>query len=195
MRTMTKKYIIYDYNDLLIIPELKQKVLEKHWNINLDWFDSDDNEYRLQPIIEKGFLNPTIYYDLSCSQGSGACFECTDFNFELLLKDYNIKHKKWIIDILENYCDSAINKRHYATFYTHLHTRYFDIFFNDTGEHKRLASLINKIDSYIEGIRQKTCNELYENLMAEYEYLTSEEGILETIQANEYEFYEDGTIC
>jgi hypothetical protein len=39
-----------------------------------------------------------------------------------------------------------------------------------------------------------TCRAIYRRLEKEYEYLTSDESIIETIHANEYEFTEDGKI-
>ena len=38
-------------------------------------------------IENAGFKNPKIYYDLSCSQGSGACFDSNELDFNTLLKD------------------------------------------------------------------------------------------------------------
>ncbi len=36
---------------------------------------------------------------------------------------------------------------------------------------------------------------IYHNLAGEYEHLTSDEAILETIKSNAYEFFEDGKIA
>ena len=36
------------------------------------------------------------------------------------------------------------------------------------------------------------CSWLYKTLEAEYDYMTSEAAIIETIEANEYEFDENG---
>ena len=39
------------------------------------------------------------------------------------------------------------------------------------------------------------CMEIYHHLTNEYEHLTSDEAILETIKSNSYEFFEDGKIA
>ena len=36
---------------------------------------------------------------------------------------------------------------------------------------------------------------IYNQLISEYEYQTSEEAVAESMEANEYEFYEDGSIA
>jgi hypothetical protein len=46
----------------------------------------------------------------------------------------------------------------------------------------------------VEETRHNFCREIYRALETEYDYLTSEEAIIETIEANEYEFTEDGEL-
>ena len=43
-------------------------------------------------------------------------------------------------------------------------------------------------------IKTQLENAILQNLRSEYEYLTSDEAIIETFEANEIEFKEDGTI-
>ena len=75
------------------------EIIERHRYINIeDGFSlaDYDKNYALS-IEEKGFLKPEIYYDLSASQGSGACFDSKELDFNILLKNFKCKHKKWII--------------------------------------------------------------------------------------------------
>ena len=37
MRKITKEYTVYDYNDIINNESLKQKILEKHYSINVDF--------------------------------------------------------------------------------------------------------------------------------------------------------------
>lgn len=174
--------------------ELQKKILQNYYDINLDFSLTDWNDSYADSLINQGFNNPQIYYDLSCSQGNGACFDCSSFDFEKLLAKYNIPHKNWIIDILNNYCACTIIKNGYATYYTHEKTRYFNIDFYDSGSHSRLQDTIENIKNNIEYIRYEACTKLYNDLMNEYEYQTSDEAIKETLIVNEYYFNKYGKI-
>lgn len=172
--------------------ELQKKIIQNYYDINLDFSLTDYNDSYAIDLINQGFNNPQIYYDLSYSQGSGACFDSKDFNFDILLKDYKLAHKNWIIDILNNYCDVYIKTiNHY---YEHELTRSFEIDFNDSGNHPKINELIEDIRNHIEHLRYLACKKLYHDLMNEYEYLTSDEGIKETLIANEYYFNKQGRI-
>ena len=183
---------LYQFEELT--KEQQKKVIEKYRDFNddltCDLINYDDTH--ITRLEEYGFLNPVISYSLSYCQGDGVCFDCNDFDFELLLKDFECKHKQWIINILDNYCDCAIHRSSYANYYYHKRTRYFEI--NTYGldcnykEHQRISNIIKDIDSYIESLRLYVCDELEENLKADIDYLTSDEAIAETLIANEYYF-------
>lgn len=174
--------------------ELKQKIISNYRDINLDLFNDItfyDESYKLM-LEAEGFLNPAIYYDLSCSQGSGACFKTKEFDFDLLLKDYNIPHKKWLISILQNYCECEIygNSR-----YTHKYSVNFVIETNFNNNNKRIEkAIIDGIETYIENKRLELSQKLYDDLMNDYDYQSSDEAVIETILANGYYFNEDGEI-
>lgn len=182
---------LYQFNELS--DDQKQKVIEKYRDFNDDIFDSYVNdECCTLELFENGFLNPTIHYDLSYCQGSGACFDCNDFDFELLLKDFECKHKNWIIDILNNYCECKIYKNSYGYHYSHSKTRYFEI--NTYGvdrnyrEYPRILEIIRQVDCYIENLRYKLSESLTDRLYQELEFLRSDEQIADALIANEYYF-------
>ena len=84
--------------------ELQETILNNYRDINVeDVSIYENNDIHMQNLADKGFLNPTVYYDLSCCQGSGACFVCSEFELNLLLEDLEIKHKTWLINIIKNY--------------------------------------------------------------------------------------------
>jgi len=198
MRIETIEKQIYNYDDLFLSEniDLKNKVLEKLHDINTEHINNmqDYNDIYSIELSERGFNNITMFYDCSCSQGSGACFDCTEFNFDILLSDFNCVHKKWIIQVLDYYYSGKILERGNSNLYSHSNTRYFKFDSNMKYDYNRLESIINNIEKHIENKRQEACGWLYYTLCKEFDYLQSEEAILKTIQCNEYEFDIDGNI-
>lgn len=197
MHKLTKEYIVYDYNDILNNETLKKKVLEKHYDINVDFDDWDSCiiDDWTEKLTNIGFCNPKIYYSGFWSQGDGACFEISGVDWELLLKNYNCKHKQWILQFLQNYCCGYIRKNRFGYHYSHEKTRYFELENNCCFSYFRIENQLKNIENYIENLRYELSCQLYSDLEKGYDYLTSEAAILETIQANEYEFYSDGSIA
>ena len=177
--------------------ELQKKILEKERYINVDYrnLTEDDEAYTLM-LQEEGFMKTEISYDISCCQGSGACFDCTEFDVDKLLKDYTCKHKQWIIDIIKNECTISINNCGNWNLYVHENTRRLDIDFYDRGNcnHDRIQEMIDIINSYLENKRHDLCIDLHRDLQNDYDYLTSDECVAETLIANEYYFDEEGNI-
>lgn len=188
----TKTINLYLFKELSL--DQQKQVIEKYRDFNNDLTCDliNYNNIHVTKLEEQGFLNPDISYSLSCCQGDGVVFDCNDFDFELLLKEFDCKHKSWIIDILSNYCDVAVYRNSYANFYCHEKTRYFEI--NTYGlernckEYLRILNIINKIDDYIENLRLQACAELENDLQADIDYLTSDDAIKDALIANEYYF-------
>lgn len=177
--------------------ELKQKILDRYRYFEVE--DRDlilDDDIHIMKLKDIGFnvKHNQIEYDLSYSQGSGACFDCDEFDFDLLLKDFELRHKRAIIDIIKDYCAYAINCNGYANHYCHEKTRYFEIKLCSHGFHYRIEELLAEVAQHIEGIRLDASRELYHDLLKSYEYFTSDEVIAEAMIANEYEFNPDGEI-
>lgn len=59
--------------------------------------------------------------------------------------------------------------------------------------HTNLEKQLNNLETWLEDIINDLDSMFFKLLENEYEYQTSEEAIIETIEANEYEFKEDGT--
>lgn len=175
--------------------ELQETILNNYREINVKYVNiCEYNDTHIQNLADKGFLNPNIYYDLSCCQGSGACFVCSEFDLNLLLENLEIKHKTWLINIIKNYCEIELKENHYANFYTHKNTANFNIITYFQKDFKRIEKHIDTIKNYIEKIRLEACEELYKNLTNDYDFLRSDEQIKETLIANEYYFNEQGKI-
>lgn len=178
MRTVTKEYTVYDYNDLLANKELKERVLKENWDINVtfDWWDWIIESW-IEENEENGieFIRKSIEFDLYRYKGCKCDYE-VDIDKALLNIDIlTEKEKRRIKQLIYNgVCD-------------------YDSYITD--QHPLVKKMMNKLYKAIERMEGLARNELYDRLWKEYDYLTSEESILETIQANEYEFLEDGTIA
>ena len=199
MRIETQEIKIYNIDDLKLEEnkELKEKVLDNYRYINVDnhsltEFDEGYNEF----LNEHGFLSADISYDVSCCQGSGACFDCKEFDLNLLLKDFNIKHKQWLINIIQDYGEIEIKENSFGYHYCHSNTRDLYINFYDRSfhSHDRIDKEIQKIAEYLEDLRKDLSDELYDMLQKDYDYQISDEAVMETLEANNYEFTGDGNI-
>ena len=185
----TKTINLYQFEELTT--EQQEKVLDKYrdWNDDLTCDLLNYNDIHVIRLKEKGFLNPNISYDLSCSQGDGASFTCTQLDYNLLLKDYKGKHKQWFIQILQYYGEVTI-ERHTHRYYHELTCRaeYYDRLPFD---YPRIQAELDTIVEYIEHLREQACLELAKYLQADIDYLESNEAIADILIANEYYFNED----
>lgn len=57
-----------------------------------------------------------------------------------------------------------------------------------------LDALLNKFEKDADELRKNLSNEIYRELEKEYDGLTSDESVIEALEANYYEFEEDGTL-
>lgn len=199
MKTITKEFIIYEYSDILSNEDLKQKILQKHYDINtnFDWYDYilEDWKTKLEAI---GFINPEINFTGFYSQGDGASFTCEYIDIKeiaihselFIAREINALYALWN----NGYIEAAIKRitHHYYHKYTITNE------FNDGQmliKWTHLQKIVNRLREYIDNLILTLSDAIYKQLETEYEYLTSDEAILETIQANNYEFYEDGSIA
>lgn len=187
--TIEKTITLYQFDEITD-EKIKEKILDNYRYIEVEDIDLIENDEKyILDIQDKGFnvTEKNVYYDISYSQGSGACFDCDDFDIEKLLADYEDRHKKIMIDIIKNYCSMSIEKNHFATHYSHSNTRDFVLCLN-YGNYEKIEKKLSEIEDYIENLRYETAEKLYSDLQKEYEYLTSDECITECLIANEYYF-------
>ena len=175
--------------------EEQAEIVERHRYINIEDDDSltDYDESYALSIEEKGFKNPEIHYDISACQGSGACFDSDELDFNILLKDFKYRHKKWIINLLndENNVSIQIKQSSYAKQYSHSKTRIiFLFFFKQFNSYKRLKNVLENTRDYIEKIYLNACDELYKALKKDSDYLISDEAVRDTLEVNNYCFNE-----
>ena len=170
MRIQAKQYEVYT------LDEVKDKAIEKQWDINVDyeWWDC-------------------IYMDA----------EDAGLKLEYFGLDRNLHCTgKFIEDALHT--ADAIIKSHGASCDTYKLAESFlaerDKIVNtapknENGEFEDEYELDSQLDDLEDQFLKDLLYEYAWILQREYEYLTSCEAIYETLQANGYEFYADGSIA
>jgi hypothetical protein len=179
-------------------PEVYKRVIEKHADINVDhaWYDCIEYDYTEQ--LEKiGFYDLKIQFSGFYSQGDGASFsgkwyknsvDLSKVDIEELYSD-KIKQLYYTLLDLTNSCADGFFNIYRSGHYYHENTMYIESEFIDED---------NEQIPYDEGMILRECRniavELYRSLEEDYNYLTSEPAILETLQMNEYYFDLSGNI-
>lgn len=185
-------------------PELQKKILDRYRNFNTEDRHTADVicESVSEMLLNKYGFRCTvkdISFDISYCQGSGASFTCHDFDWNKILEEMDIKHKKWWCAYLES-CGMKIIENTHSFHYCHRMTKHWD-----TGDCKLDCTYSNdyypylseefaRILEYLEDRRIKACDDLYEAVKADYEYYESDEYLSELFIDNGYYFNEKGEI-
>lgn len=160
MKTITKTYTVYSFDELS--EEAKQKAIESLYdiNVNYEWWES-------------------VYED---AKNIGLKITGFDIDMGSYCKGEFITSAGEVVEsiLIEHGKDCETYKT--ALKYKHA--------FENTSNEVDEDELSDKEDDFL--------NEILEDyriiLQNEYEYLTSKEAIIESIEANEYTFLEDGTL-
>lgn len=161
----TRTYKVYKFDELT--EEQKEKVLDRYFDINVDheWWDS-------------------TYED---AKNIGVKIEGLDLGGRQSIEG----------DLIDSVmgCIVKIKEQHGKTCETYKTARRYEI------EAKRLFRLQDWTDADYtaqENLNHEFKTDILEDyfqmLQKEYEYLTTREAIIETIEANDYDFTEDGKI-
>lgn len=195
MRKVTKT--VYRFAEL---PEKIQKnILADYRDINTD-FDWYAGIYDDAKHIGKlmGIEVRDIYFSGFYSQGDGACFVGTyqyAENSVEKVREY-APNDTQLHEIAQEL--DALQAKHENSIYAHIYK--IDHYYNHEGTIAISAEYADKkdkysvdIDSTLVGILRDFMRWIYQNLKEEYEYITSDEAVRETIEANGFEFYINGT--
>ena len=187
----------------------KDELIEKHryWNVeHIDWWDStyDDFKERMKTI---GIEVDRMYFSGFWSQGDGACFEGSVTDWDLFLRSLGYTDKVLIQHAMDHFSFSVEHSGHYYhENCTHFST---NIPYPDGGSDewfierygpypwdaddvraKAWLALLNNYDSTkledeFEEAFKDHMRQLYKDLEEEYDYLTSDEAVWESLEANE----------
>lgn len=202
MRTIVKETTVYSFAELS--KESQERAIENLRDINVDYEDWDECVLSDQEEILKdlGFTSELkISYSGFWSQGDGASFTCKNVDLAKVVPavgGYKFKHKA-LENLFYQNCKGTVNRGNLP--YVHeMSTNYnyaIDFYTFNGYQHPRICAAIEdiaekletQIVEYIVELNQK----IYKAIEAEYEALRTDEAVRDTIEANEYEFTEDGT--
>lgn len=181
--TIVKTYLKFEE----LNEEQKKKVLDNYRSINVDFHDWHD--YTLEEfkgILELlGFVNPKIYYRGFWSQGDGACFVG---KFKMPIDKDDLKNR--VKKVKEEYPFVIERTNNLFDFENLNFDKDYDEKFDEIyhrGHYFHENSIYCHNEELLEFCKYFS-QEIYSSLSNEYDYLTSDEAIKETILSNDYEF-------
>lgn len=189
---------LYEYDELP--DDIKAKVLENERDINVDYdwhkWTLEDWEGKLEAM---GFEDANISFSGFWSQGDGASFTSKRVNIEDFLASQKCKTRfKALLkalkkDEIESNFDVSRISHHYSHEYTV--TVDSEILYNRDYKPEKYV-LIEGQEGELRKLMLETVRELsrkiYRELQQDYEYLTSDAAVIDTIKANEYTFTASG---
>lgn len=201
--------IIYNVEDLKQeeLKELRDRVLKKHRDINVDWdgwYECIEEDFK-EKLTSSGYNDIEVTWSGFWSQGDGASFTGELWTTEDVLKRLYPEHEELKQSIKNMIIDNVkinIVRNNYYSHYVHSNTIFaeLDIYNLDyiLEDYPRLESKIYKVLKIIESNANNEIKQLsdtyYENLREYYHEMVSDDQVLETLEANDYEFLEDGSI-
>ena len=196
MREDTVITKVYPFDELS--DEAKQAALEELWDLNVDheWWDSDFEDIKaIATLMGIGIEN--VYFSGFSSQGDGACFTgYYSYGKQSLekVKDYAPQDEELYriakaLQTAQRPCFYGLQARiEHRGRYSHEYCTTIDVSTDD------YYCLSESTDEDLQDALRDYMRWMYRQIRAQYEYLTGEEAIVETIEANEYEFTEDGKL-
>jgi len=201
MRIVEKK--VYTFNELE--EKTQDKVIEKMYDINIDygWYEFMIDEFQeVLNILGIDCTSKDIHFSGFYSQGDGLSFS-GNYTYKKNSKEKIQKEYPWIYKKISGGIEALqyIQKKYFYSLscditrsrysrYCHSNTMQIDCIDAQYGEPKNYIQLCKDLIDIFRSI----ADEFYFLLQAEYDSLTSRESIIETIEANEYEFDDKGEI-
>jgi hypothetical protein len=192
----TKTINIYSFSELS--EEAKEKAIEYFRNSKNEDYDllnmfSDDV---IECLKEDGWNDVKLQYSLSCCQGDGLCFSGKlDLKY-FLNNEYSQKLTKYKVNALCEYIYSVHSKGntgHYS--YAHENQIDYSENYQDGIERKHIDKLWQDVLGEIKEYYLTLCKKFEKQGYNEIDYQLSDECIKEEIEANEYEFLENGKLA
>jgi len=183
---------VYKFSELS--DDVKEKVLDKfrdietmheYWDFIFENF-KEDNKFEVGEIYFSGFS----------SQGDGAMFEYSDYDWKGWVNGLSLPEWKKRVLLA---CDVSVSGVHRGNYY-HYNTCSHDCDIDLPGMYthdnvcKFIGDFAEQFEQHIKDEYKSLCSDLYRALEREYDDLTSDETVKESIEANEYEFFQNGTL-
>lgn len=168
-----KETKVYTFNELS--PEAQEKAMERLSDINVDyeWWDA-------------------VYEDAS---NIGLKIEEFDIDRGAYARgNFILSPEEVAANIIRDHGDMTETYKTAKSFLAE-HDPIYAEYMNEESEHYESPESEDKLQELEEEFLKSLLEDYRIMLSKEYDYLTSEEAIKETIEANEYEFTEDGRIA
>lgn len=197
MRTIGIK--VYQFNELST--ESQERALDELREVNVNYHGWWESVYEsFEDEVNEYFDVKDMYFSGFYSQGDGAMFTYNYVQTKLLHEAINsLPIRESFKKVLKDNIDLYGNGRHSGRYY---HERSIDHnlqveFSGNRLDYPNINELVDEyacdIIEYIEARYRELACELYRKLWAEYDNLRSDDSVKDFIEANECEFYEDGT--
>ena len=198
---MTTTHVLTTYTFDELSEKAQENALEKYWDWNVS--DSFWSECTLDDVKEIGNLIgleiDNIYFSGFASQGDGACFEGS-YSYkagglkaleEYAPQEYELHAIAQQLQDLQckNFYMLWANVKHRGHYYHEMCT---DIQVGSDNE--GMGGANDEAHDGTQEILRDFMRWIYKRLKSEYDYLTSEEQIKNSLIANEMEFNEDGSL-
>jgi hypothetical protein len=170
----------YEFHELS--EKVKLKVLDKYRDINTDydWYEFVIDDWK-EKLEEIGFDNATISFSGFGSQGDGCSFTADIDLDKFLVGEFEpLKN--------EDTCFEFVSNNHGLRFILY-HFRQ-----NNHLSSEQMDTLSDKFVNLVNQDHHDLSSEIYRDLESQYDYLTSNIAVQETIESNQYHFLEDGTM-
>jgi len=196
-RAVVEKFRVYKFKELP--KEVREAVIQKHYDINVDhdWWDgvySMEQENFNKVGIK--FDEKQTYFSLERDwylHSTKMWIDDTDKFADALVKDKVIP-KELAKGIKEEIVSVSIDTKHYAGSSGENYI-VFDVYYGDNrAEEEKLGKIADKYDEAINKWFKDKMDGFHNHLREDHDYLTSEEAIVGTIEANEYEFKKSGEL-
>ena len=178
--------------------EVYNTIIAREWDFNVsgvNWW-SDTIATFISEASDKGFsiALEDVEFCGFCNQGDGASFTGSVDIVEFLKSEKKLTKYRKIVNAIKRddihySCDILRNDSRYSHKYTCFASEleYYE-------EKQDIESLCEEVLEMLELERLALCDELYNTLESAYDYLTSEEVIVDSLIANDYIFDEGGNI-
>lgn len=180
---------VYQFGELS--KEAQQKVLDsdlRYVNTEHEWYDFIRDEF-VGKAESLGYTNVEMMFSGFSSQGDGACFTA-GVDIPKWLRAHRLGNKYKALAKAYRDGDAAIK-------ITHSWRHYFATSTNVDPEDYRASAKAQEqmaeVVELIEKERESLGNDLYRTLEKQFDYLVSDEAVKEMIEANGWEFREDGS--
>ena len=205
----TRTNTVYTFNELSDAAKEKAREWYRDGALDYDWWDFV-YDYWQSALDLIGFTDAKISFSGFSSQGDGASFtsgvdfgkvcafvlgqtdvsEFGDTLTTLDVRQFNERHVDWLWSF--DVCND-ISYRVIRTSSRYSHENTCKVESDGYSAHDSIDEAMRVFEEDLEELRRDLCHKIYRSLESGHDYLMSDESVDEMIEANEYEFNEDGS--